>query len=128
MQLPDPDVSEADRLAGVAVRLQFNWCGFVLLVERPSNVQRLALQLEVILHQDAVKQDCDVCGSFQRAVCVECWRSPHHIVALPLTGLSTRVHQRNTLLVDAAGLPVDVSLVVIRIEDLQLISGIARIQ
>ena len=126
MKLSDPDISKADRFAVVAVRLQLNRCGVVLLVGWPSNVQRLALQLEVVLHEDAVKKDRDVCRCFERAVAVESWRSPHYVVALPLTGLSNRIHQRNALLVDAASLTVNVSLVVIRIENLQLISGVAR--
>ena len=126
MKLPDPDISKADRFAVIAVGLQLNGCCVVLFVGWTSNVQRLAPQLEVVLHEDAVKKDRDVYRCFERAVAVESWRSPHYVVALPLTGLSNRIHQRNALLVDAASLTVNVSLVVIRIENLQLISGVAR--
>src|SRR6266576_282110 len=80
----------------------------------------------MILHQHAIEEDCDVCWRFQRALGVEDRSRPHHVIHLPLSGLAVWVDQWNPLLVDAAGLAVDVGPVVIRIEDLQLISGVAR--
>src|SRR4029450_10735400 len=53
-QLPDPDIPEADRLTRIAVRLQLDRRGVVLLVRRLPDVERLAFELEVILHQHAV--------------------------------------------------------------------------
>ena len=61
IKLPDPNFLEADRFAVIAMRLQLNRCGFVPLMRRLTDVQRLALQLEVILHEDAVKKYRDIC-------------------------------------------------------------------
>src|ERR1700726_2837264 len=97
LKLPNPYIPEADRLAGIAVRLKLDGRGIVLLVKRRANISRLALQLKVILHQHAIEKDCDIGWSLQRAVGIEGWSHPHYIVALPFTGLTIRVHQRSVL-------------------------------
>src|ERR1700737_3936681 len=79
----------------------------------------------MILHQHAIQKDSDIGWRFPGTLRVEGWGGPHHVVGLPLPGLVHRVCQRNALLVDAAGLAVNVGFVVVRVEDLQLISGIA---
>src|SRR5271169_5929983 len=83
IEFPDPDIAEADWLAFVAVRLELDGCAGVTFVEWLAFVQRLALQLEMVLHQDSVKEDRDIGGSFRRAVCVEGGRCPHYVVGLP---------------------------------------------
>src|SRR5581483_11814097 len=88
IELADPDIPKADRFAAVAVRLQLNGRSIVLLVERLADVPRLALQLEVILHQHSIEQHGDIGWGFQRTVAVESGRRPHHIVALPLPRLA----------------------------------------
>src|SRR5438067_48764 len=98
IEFSDPDIPEADRLAWVAVRLQLKRGSVVLFVERLADVQRLAFQLEMILHQDAVEQNRDMGRSLQRTVGVEGGRRPHHVIGLPLPGLTTRIRQRNALL------------------------------
>src|SRR3954447_13585811 len=49
--LPCPDVAEAERGAGIAVGLQLDRGGVVGLVFRLPDVERLALELEVVQHQ-----------------------------------------------------------------------------
>src|SRR5580658_5402579 len=51
LKLPNPDIPEADGLALVAMRLELNRSRSIRLVKRLADIQRLALQLEVILHQ-----------------------------------------------------------------------------
>ena len=80
----------------------------------------------MILYQHAVEQDGDIRRSLQRSIAVESRRCPHDVVGLPLAGLAIRIGQRDGLLVDAAGLAVHVGLVVVGIENLQLISVVAR--
>jgi hypothetical protein len=107
------------------VRLQLDRCAVVFLVERMAGVERLTFQLEVILHQHPVEEDRRISRSLHRTIIVERWGGPHHVVSLPISGLATRVHQRNALLVDTPSLAVDVRFVVVRIENLQLVAGIA---
>src|SRR5271163_3565891 len=126
LKLPNPDIPEADGLALVAMRLEFDRSSRVGLVERLADVQRLALQLEVILHQDAVEKHRGIGRSLQRAVAIERRRRPHHVVCLPLSRLAGRIGQWYRLLVEAARHAVHVRLVLVRIEYLQLISVVAR--
>src|SRR5215475_3643582 len=60
IQLSDPDVPEADWLARIAVCLQLDRRCIELLVKRPSDIPRLALQLKMILHQHPIKEDRDI--------------------------------------------------------------------
>ena len=95
------------------MRLQFNRRGVVLFIERLANIQRLPLQFEVVLHQHTVEEDRDIGRSLQRAVGIKSWSGPYYVVGLPLPGLPVRVRQGNALLVDTAGLTVDVRLVIV---------------
>ena len=124
-EITDPDVAEAERGAGVAVGLEFDGGSVEGFVERGADVARLAFEFEVILHQDAVEEDGDVGRGLQAAVGVEGGRGPGDIVGLPFAGLAVRVGERDGLLVDAAGLSVDVGLVVEVVEDLEFVSGVA---
>src|SRR6185312_12111745 len=124
-ELSNPDIPETDGFTFIAVRLQFDRRRVVLFVERLSDVSGLAFQLEVILHQHAIEEDRNIRWCFQRAVAVECGGHPGHVVGLPFARFAIRVRQRNGLLVDTAGLAVDVGLVVVRIENLQLIAVVA---
>ena len=126
IQFSDPDIPETDRLALVAVRLQLNWRGVVCLVERLPDVQRLALQLEMILHQHAVKYNRDVSRTLQRAISIKRRSGPDDVVGLPLARLTIGVGERNALLVNAPRLAIDVSLVIVGIENLKLVPRIAR--
>src|SRR5437763_7950295 len=100
LQLSNPDVAETYRLARVAVCLQFDGSSVVLLVRRLTDIQRLALQFVVVLHEHAVEQDRDVCRSFDGAVRLEGRRCPDHVVGLPLAGFAARIRQRDGLFVD----------------------------
>ena len=93
--------------------LQLDRCGVVFLIERMAEVKRLTFQLEVILHQHPVEEDCDIGRSFQLAILVERWGGPYHVVSLPFLGPAIRVHQRNALLVDTPSLAVDVRFVIV---------------
>ena len=113
VECPNPDISETYRLARITVCLQLNWRGIVFLVERSSDVTSFTERLKMILYQDAIEENRDKCWSLQRAVAIEDGSGPHHVVALPLPGLTIRVNQWNALLVDAACLAVDIRLVVV---------------
>jgi hypothetical protein len=65
IELSDPDIPEAHWRATVAIRRQLNWCGRLHLVERLTNVARLAPKPETALHKHAVEEDRDVRRSFQ---------------------------------------------------------------
>ena len=56
---------------------------------------------------------------------VEGWRGPDDVVGLPFAGFAGGIGERDALLVDAAGLAVDVGLVVVGVEDLQFVAGVA---
>jgi hypothetical protein len=112
---------------GVGVRLQLDRRGIEFAVERLADVQRLALQLEVILHKHAVEEDRHIRRSLQISIRVEDGRHPNGVVALPLAGLAGGVDERNALLVFASRLSVGIGSVVIRIENLQLVPGIATV-
>src|SRR6185437_3174465 len=126
LQHPHPDIPEADRCTLVAVRLQQNRCRSVRLVLRIARVLGHALERNVILHQHAIMKRSYISRCGERAIAPERRRRPHHVVRLPLTGLSRRVHKRRVLLVDARSLSVDVRLVVVRVHDLQLVSANRR--
>src|SRR3954467_13886776 len=52
VQLSDPDVPKADRLARVSVCLQLDGSSIVLLVKRLPDVKSLALYLEMVFDQN----------------------------------------------------------------------------
>src|SRR5262249_16697506 len=107
------------------VRLKFNGCGVVGLVCRLTNVEGLSVQFEVVLYEDSVKEGGDICGGFQRAVGVELRGGPDDVVGLPFAWFASWIGQGNTLLVDAAGLSVHVGVVLVGVEDLELVTGVA---
>jgi hypothetical protein len=80
----------------------------------------------MVLHQHAIEKGRDIRRSLDRAIGVEHRSGPHYVVGLPLSRLAVRVHQRNRLLIDARRHPVHVSRVLVGIENLQLVSGVAR--
>ena len=81
---------------------------------------------KVILHQYSIEERRDISRRLDGTVGIERGSGPHHVVGLPLSGLAIGIGQRRTLLVNARGLPIHVSLVVVRVEDLHLIAGITR--
>jgi WD40 repeat protein len=64
-------------------------------------------------------------GTAHDAVRIKYRRHPDDVIALPLARLSNRVDERNPLLINASCLTVDIGLVVVGIENLQLVSGVA---
>src|SRR5471032_2194240 len=90
-ELTNPNVAEADRRTGIAMRLQFNCCAIVLAVDRLSAIDGLAEKTEMILHEHAVVERRYVRRRFQRTVGMEGRRGPYDVVALPLAGLARRV-------------------------------------
>src|SRR5689334_4620326 len=126
LQLPNPNIPKADRRALIAVRLQFDRRSIVLLIKRLTDIQRLSFQRKVILHQHTVEEHSRIRRRLHRPVIIKYWSSPHDIIGLPLSRLATGIHQRSRLLVNACGHPIHVSLILVGIQDLQLISGVAR--
>ena len=86
---------------------------------------RFSIRITTYVNGQHAVEDRDSGGSFQPAARGERGRGPHHVVGLPLAGFAIRVHQRNALFVDAAGLAVDIGRVVVVIQNLQFIAAIA---
>ena len=105
--------------------LQFDGCAVELLVKRLTDVASLAFEFEVVLYQHSVEKYRRVGGRFQGAVLIEDGGSPGDVVGLPFARLAVGVGQWNGLLVDAAGLSVHISFVVVVVEHLQFVAGIA---
>ena len=63
IQLPNPNISKAIRLALIPVRLQLDGSTRIRLIKRLADVPRLAFQLEMILHQHAIEQHRDISRS-----------------------------------------------------------------
>ena len=124
-EFPHPDVAEAEGRAGVAVGLEFDRSAVEGFVEGRADVASLAFELEVVLHEHSIEKDGDVGGRFQPAVGVEDGSGPGNVVGLPFAGLAIWVGERDGLFVDAAGLAVDVCFVVVVVEHLQFVAGIA---
>jgi len=97
----------------------------MFLVERLADAKRLPLQFEVILYQYAIEDDRHVGGSFERTVSVECRRGPDDVIGLPFPWFAIGVHEESALPVNASGLAIDIGRVVVRIENLQFVPGIA---
>src|SRR4051812_32949655 len=92
VELPNPDVPEADRRARIAMRLQLDRRGAVLVVRRRADVERLAFERDVILHENAVVKGGDERWRRDRSVSAECRRCPYDVVRLPFAWLPHRVH------------------------------------
>ena len=79
----------------------------------------------MILDEHAIEEDGGVGGCLDGAIFVEGWSGPDYVVALPLAGFAGGICEWDGLLVDAAGLAVDVGFVVVGVEDLKLVAGVA---
>src|SRR5476649_129729 len=79
----------------------------------------------MVLHEHTVHKYRRICRRLQRSVRIKYRRHPDDVIALPLARLSNRVDKRNSLLINASCLAVDIGLVVVGIENLQLVSGVA---
>ena len=105
--------------------LQLDRRGAVGGVARCADIDGLAFQRDMVLHQHAVQERGHIGRAGQRSVRGEDRRGPDHVIALPFARRPGRVRKRGGLLVDAARLTVDIGLVAEAIHDLELISGIA---
>jgi len=94
-------------------------------IKRFADVAGAAFELEVVLHQHAVVEDGDTGWGSEAAVSMEYGSRPDDIVALPFAWFAAGVGQRDRLFVDAAGLSIDIGLIVIVVQYLQLISIVA---
>src|SRR5579863_3694769 len=124
-QVADPDVAKAEGLAFIAVRLKLDGGAIVLLVERLADIEGLALELKMILDEDAVEEGGAEGRRFERTVVVEGGRGPDDVVDVPLTWLAHGIGERNALLVETAGHAVDVGFVVVGVENLKFVAGVA---
>src|SRR5262245_4924147 len=78
----------------------------------------------VVLDQDAVVEGGDRGFLLDPAVVAEDRRVVDDVVGLPFTGFAAGVDQRRILFVNRAGLAVEVSLVVVRIEHLDFVAAL----
>src|SRR5476651_2814275 len=80
----------------------------------------------MVLHEHTIHKYRRIRRRLQRSVRIKYRRHPDDVIALPLARLSNRVDERNPLLINASCLAVDIGLVVVGIENLQLVSAVAR--
>src|SRR3984957_1594696 len=80
----------------------------------------------MILAQHALVEDGEIRRRFERSVGTEHWGCPYHVVALPLPWFAGRIHQRWILFVYAGRLAVHIRFVFKRVENLNLVSLVAR--
>src|SRR5690606_4839962 len=102
--------------------LQPQGCLAVFLVERKSDVLRRAKQGNMIKKQDTVVDHRNVGRNDHASVFAKAGRRVDDVVRLPFSGLLAGVGHRDMLLVDGAGLAVDVRLVFIVVEYLDFIT------
>ncbi|MEJ2364347.1 MAG: hypothetical protein P8017_06645, partial [Deltaproteobacteria bacterium] len=107
-QLAYPDVAKAER---VAVVLQMDRSFVVLTVGRFFAVERSALDVEIVVHDDAVVEhrDSSLAGYF--AVRVEQRAQETNVVALPLAGLAADVDHGRMLAVDRRRLAIRIGVI-----------------
>src|SRR5580698_10000296 len=79
--------------------------------------------LNVVLRENAVVKDGDVCGPSQFPGCIEARAVPDDVVGLPLAGRTRSIHQRRILAIHGGCLPVRVRLAVVRIEHLDFVEA-----
>ena len=60
IEIANPDVAEADRRARITVRLELDRRRTVFAIGRRPDIERLSLQLDVILHEHAVLKGSDI--------------------------------------------------------------------
>src|SRR5690242_10687677 len=94
-------------------------------VKRFADVAGAAFELEIVLYQHAIVEDGDAGRGSEAAVSMEYGSRPDDVVALPFAWFTAGIGQRDRLFVDAAGLSIDIGLVVIVVQYLQLISIVA---
>src|ERR1035438_8647071 len=79
----------------------------------------------MVLDEHAVEEYRRVRRRLNSAIRTKDRRHPNDVVALPLARLSGRVDQRNPLLINTPCLPVGIGPVIVGIQNLQLVAGIA---
>ena len=90
---------------------------------RQHAMPRAAINFLVRLHQHAVVEKRQTRGLHHFAVRDD-RRRERHVVALPFTGWTTRVHQRRRLRVDGCALPIRRPLLVEGIKNLNLVEAV----
>ena len=119
-KLPNPDISEADR---VVVVLQFQrQLGWGLLVRLVITI-RQADEGDVVLNQYAVMQHRENRGADNLPCRVKSRTMENNVVALPLAGRPARIDQGRILAVDCRCLPVRIGFALVGIEDLDFIKA-----
>src|SRR4029077_10232853 len=88
IEIANPDVAEADRRARITVRLELDRRRTVFAIRRRSDIDRLSLQLDVILHEYAVLKGCDEGWRGDGCIVMKRRRYPDDIVRLPFARFS----------------------------------------
>src|SRR5258706_11819044 len=94
--------------------------GSVRCIGRHLSVERVAQQLYVVLHDDAIMDHGEITRLLQLAI-LEAGDVEEDVVYIPLAGLSHGVYQGRIGAVDRSGLAVRVGYVLVAVEDLDLI-------
>ena len=120
-ELANPDIA---KMHGLVVILQEQWHLFGMrLVGRALHVVGWSGQFGVVLHKHAILQNSDVSGMKQLAVGSEARSVEDDVVSLPFAGAQAGIHQWRCLRVNGTGLAIGVSLVLVRIENLELVTA-----
>ncbi len=80
-------------------------------------------ELDVVLREDAIVEDCDMRGSSEFAGRVKTRTVPDDVVRLPLAGGACGIDERGILAVHRGNLAVCVSFAVVGIEDLNFVEA-----
>src|SRR5688572_17457767 len=96
----------------------------VLFIRLWSNVDGSPPELDVIMNEHAVMNDCHVPRRGHGPVLGKPWSAEEDVVALPLARLTARVHNGDMLLVNGRSLAVRVSAIVVRVQDLHLVPAL----
>jgi len=117
-KLPNPDISEADR---VVVVLQFQRQFARGLLVRLVITIRQTDEGDVVLNQHAVMQNRESCRADEFPCWVKSRLVENDVVGLPLAGRPAGIDQGRRIPVDCRGLPIRIGLVLVGIKYLDFI-------
>ena len=103
---------------------RFLWIVFLIRLE--SDIGGGPLELDVILNEYAIMNDRHVTWCHHGPILGKAGSAEENVVALPLTWFAARVDERDVLLVNARGLAVRISRIVVRVQDLNLVPSLEK--
>ena len=115
LQFSNPNISEADQIPMV---LQFDTAFAMRDDFRCADIFGCPLNCRVVLNKNAVVQHRHVRRRFHRPVSAEFRRGVNDILSVPIAHFDASVCHRRRLFVDAGGLSVGISGVLVAVQNL----------